>query len=119
MIKKTGKHSVELAHEMQQDSMRPLARGLAKMTSAGGAGQEGIILTDGSVLTAKETAAKSVAIQVKAQAEATHAPKKFKDLAIMDLAAIANGMNEGKPCSDAEVLRELMAMQNHEKYGGS
>lgn len=118
-MKRTGSHPIELAHEMQQDAQRPLARGLAKMTINGGRGQDGLVLTDGSVLTAQETSAKSVAIQVRAQAEASLAPTKFRDMTIMDLAPIAEGMNEGKPCSDGEVLRELMAMQNHEKYGNS
>ena len=109
----------EAGEEAQADQERALNRGLAKMTINGGRGQEGIVMVDGSVLTAKETAAKSVAIQVKAEAEASLAPKKFIDMTMMDFAVIARGMSERKECSDADVLRELMAMQNHSKYGGS
>ena len=95
-----------------------LSRGLAKLTCNGGRGQPGIALIDGSVLTMRETAAKSIAIQVKAQVESSATSKPFIDWTIFELAPLASGMADNKGCSDADVLRELMAMQNHLKYAG-
>lgn len=108
-----------LGKEMVDEAMLPLNRGLAKLTHNGGKGQEGLVLTDGTVLTAKETKAKAIAIQVKSDVEAHFKGRKFQDIPMIELAPFAGKRvkTDDPDCSDAQILRELMSMQNTLKYG--
>lgn len=91
-------------------------KGLSKLKSRGGKGQEGVGMVDGTVMTLKETAALTIAKDVIDDA-VRGTGKKIGDLTLMELARYAEGRTEKRPCSDAQVLAEITRLQNHEIYG--
>ena len=88
----------------------------SKLKNEGGAGQGGVGMVDGSILTLKESAALTIAQDVIDDAERAE-KKKVAEIPLTTLARYAEGRAAGRPCSDAQVLQEVCRLQNHAKYG--
>lgn len=91
-------------------------KGLSKLKNRGGKGQQGIEMIDGSVLTLKENAAVVVAKDIIDDAK-RGTGKKLTEITLQEFARYAVGRSHKKPCSDAQVLAEIVRIQNHEIYG--
>lgn len=88
----------------------------SKLKSEGGAGQAGVGMVGGSILTLKETAALAIARDVIDDAERAE-NKKVTEIPLATLARYAEGRTARRPCNDAQVLQEVCRLQNHAKYG--
>lgn len=91
-------------------------RGLRKLKSRGGRGQAGIELINGSVLTVQETIAVSIAKDVIDDTK-RGTGKALRDICLLDFAKYAEHRTRGRPVTDAQVLAEIVRIQNHAIYG--
>ena len=88
----------------------------SKLKNEGGAGQAGVAMIDGSILTVKETAALAIAKDVIDDAERAE-KKKVAEIPLAILARYATGRANARPCTDEQILQEVCRLQNHAKYG--
>ena len=91
-------------------------KGMSKLKTRGGKGEEGVGMIDGSVLTLKETIAVQIARDVLDDAKRA-TKKEIQDIPLLTLAQYAKGRSKGRPVTDEAILREVCRLQNHEKYG--
>lgn len=90
-------------------------KALHKLKNRGGRGQPGIGMVSGSILTVQETIAVTIAKDVIDDTK-RGTGKPLKDLTIMDFAKYAQHRTDNRPVTDAQVLAEIVRVQNHEIY---
>ena len=90
-------------------------KGLHKLKSRGGRGQAGIGMVNGSILTVQETIAVTIAKDVIDDTK-RGTGKALKDLCLMDFAKYAQHRCDNRPVTDAQVLAEIVRIQNHAIY---
>ena len=92
--------------------LHPKIPGLKNLTTHGGKGQPGIERINGSVLTIRETAAKTLALDIiKDTSRRTHKP--LTEIPFIEFLNDVNGRCDNRIFKQGEVMAEIGRIQNH------
>ena len=93
-----------------------VTRGLKKMTSRGGRGQDGVDQIGAAVLTVKETVAVAIAKDMVDDAVRRH-KRPLEKLTFLELVEGCDQRVRHRGCTEADVMAELARLQNKAIYG--